>query len=1149
MSDSIPARIGSYEILGSLGEGGMGQIFRARDARLGRQVAVKVLGPQLTRDPEAVARFFGEARAASALNHPNIVTIYEVGEYQGHHFIAMEFVQGSTLRDLLKHSSELERFNHLASQIARALAAAHAAGIVHRDIKPENVMIRDDGYVKVVDFGIARLVHVPGESSALPTSHTGPATLLGTPRYMSPEQIRGDHVDSASDIFSFGIMAYEWVARRYPFEGESVINVLGSIIDDEVIAPSRFSPGVSNAVETLILEMLQKDPARRPTANEIVERLGRSATVEATSLPPATLTVAHERVGRERETGELLSAFESVAHGNGLLVGVSGEPGIGKTTLVEDMLRTIASRGTPAYIARGRCSERLAGAEAYLPFLEAFDSLLKGDGRETVARILKALAPAWYAQFSATEGLDATANLAAKAGSTERLKRELQACLEELSRLRPLILFFDDVHWADASTVDLLSYVAARFDRLRVLVIATFRPNELRRSSHPFLAVMHDLQGRGVGRETRVDFLTRDETSDYLELNFPGHRFPAELSSLIQDKTEGNPLFMVDLVRDLRSRGVIAEGEDGWELTQGTSSIAHELPASIRSMIQRKIDALSDEDRKVLVAASVQGVHIDTAVVARALDRDPSELEEQLDRLDRLHDFVRLVGDQPLPDRTPSSQYRFVHSLYQNSLFESLRPVRRAALSGLIARALAEFHKSDTAPIATELAFLFDTAQDHASAAQYFLQATQKAVDVCAYREAAVLCRRGLRSVEQIPDKSTGARLELELQLGLGLSLSATQGYAAPEVEQVMIRARELCAQAGDSTRLFRAIETLWRFYFAKDDLIRASELGDELLSIASASSDTRLCVIAEASIGFPLVQRGHPAEGLVHLDKALALDRTDATVKPGGVMSTDNRVRALAWSSMALWLMGYADQAEQRVNEMLARATAIGHPFTNAFACSIAGWCYHHRREPLALQRIAEKAQAVSTEYSFGGWFPVSQILLGWAMADQGQVSEGIGRIRKSIDMFKRTGAGINLPHFFSMLAEAHVKDEDFRSALAVVEEGLAFADRNDDVYWKPELLRLRGALRLRIGGPGAESDAEAAFHEAIAAARQAESRVLELRATESLSRLWQLQGKRDEALAALAATYGSFTEGFESNDLREARAVLDMLSKPAEG
>lgn len=1136
--------IGSYEILGSLGEGGMGEIYRARDPRLGRQVAVKVLGHQLTKDPEAVARFIGEARAASALNHPNIVTIYEVGEFEGQHFIAMEFVQGTTLRALLTHSPELERFNDLASQIARALAAAHAAGIVHRDIKPENIMIRDDGYVKVVDFGIARLVRVPGEASDMPTSKTGPATLLGTPRYMSPEQIRGDRIDSASDIFSFGIMAYEWAAGRYPFEGESVVGVLGSIIDDEVLAPSRFSPGVSSAVEALILEMLQKNPARRPTAMEIVERLGRSATVETTSIPPATLSVEHERVGRQRESAELLSAFDSVVHGSGLLVGVSGEPGIGKTTLVEDTLRAIAARGVPAYIARGRCSERLAGAEAYLPCLEAFDSLLKGDGRETVARILKALAPAWYAQLSAADSADASANLAAKAGSTERLKRELQACLEELSRLRPVVLFFDDVHWADASTVDLLMYVAARFDRLRVLIVATFRPNELRRANHPFLAVLHDLQGKGVGRETAVDFLTSNETAEYLERNFPNHQFPSELATLIQDKTEGNPLFMVDLVRDLRNRGVIAQRDETWELTQEMPSIARELPASIRSMIQRKIDALSDDDRRLLVAASVQGVRIDTAVIARALERDAGDLEEHLDRLDRLHGFVRLVGDERLPDGTQSSQYRFVHALYQNSLYESLRPVRRAAMSGVIAKALAGFYGNDSAPIATEVAFLFEAAQDHANAAQYFLQGIQKAIDVCGYREAAVLCRRGLRCASQMADKAAASHLELELQLALGLSLSATQGYAAPEVEQVMTRARDLCAQAGDPTRLFRALETLWRFYFAKDDLVRASELGQELLDIASSSTDARLQVVALASVGFPEIQRGHLSEGLVHLDKALALDLTDVGVKLGGVMATDNRVRALAWSSIALWLMGYADQAQARLTAMLERANAVGHPFTQAFACSIAGWCYHHRREPLALQRTAEKAQAVSTEYSFGGWLPVSQILLGWVMADQGQVNEGIGRMRKSIEQFKRTGAGINLPHFFSMLAEAHVKDEDFESGLAAIEEGIVFADRNDDVYWRPELLRLRGAVKLRLNAPGAEAEAEVAFREAIAAARQAEARVLELRATASLSRLWQLQGKREEAHAALSAAYGWFAEGFDGNDLREARSLLEVLA-----
>jgi len=335
----------------------------------------------------------------------------------------------------------------------------------------------------------------------------------------------------------------------------------------------------------------------------------------------------------------------------------------------------------------------------------------------------------------------------------------------------------------------------------------------------------------------------------------------------------------------------------------------------------------------------------------------------------------------------------------------------------------------------------------------------------------------------------------------------------------------------------------LWGFYFAKGDLVRAADHGQELLSIATDSPDKRFMVVARQNVGYPLTQRGHPAEGLRHLDEALELDVFDDPDKFGGVTRVDSKVRALVWSSMALLLIGKPDQAQQRLAKGLDRAAAIGHPFTHAFACSIAGWCFHHRRQPLDVQRIAEKALALSTEYSLGQWVPISNILLGWVMADQGQIAEGIGRIQKGVDAFKRTGAHVNLPQFFSMLAEAHVKDENFAAALAAVDEGLALADRNDDIYWRPELLRLRGAIHLRANTPNCESEAELAFQTAIATARTEQARILELRATASLSRLWQWQGKHEEALSALSQAYAGFTEGFDSNDLRDARALLDVL------
>src|SRR5262245_61244923 len=218
-------RIGPYQIVAALGRGGMGEIYRARDERLQRDVVLKLLGARFGQDPEAVDQLIAEARAASALNHPNIITIHEVGEDDGRRFIVMEFVSGRTLRELWSEPWAIDRFNHLCRQIAHALAAAHAAGVVHRDIKPENIMVREDGYGKVVDFGIAR--RVPAATTHIKVT-TG-APIYGTPRYMSPEQIAGDRITSKSDIFSLGIVAYEWSTARNPFAGENVLDEVTAI--------------------------------------------------------------------------------------------------------------------------------------------------------------------------------------------------------------------------------------------------------------------------------------------------------------------------------------------------------------------------------------------------------------------------------------------------------------------------------------------------------------------------------------------------------------------------------------------------------------------------------------------------------------------------------------------------------------------------------------------------------------------------------------------------------------------------------------------------------------------------------------------------------------------------------------------------------
>jgi predicted ATPase/tRNA A-37 threonylcarbamoyl transferase component Bud32 len=1137
MSDFSGKQFGPYEILGVLGTGGMAEIYRARDTRLGRQVALKLLSDRLTQDADAVSRFITESHAASALNHPNIVTIYEAGEIEGHHCIVMELVEGRTLRALLTDRQlPLGALPDIAGQIARALAAAHAAGIVHRDIKPENVMVRDDGYVKVVDFGIARLL--PTVEATSTVSVTGSGIFVGTPRYMSPEQVRGESLTSASDIFSFGVVLYEWAAERHPFAGDSTIEMLQAITAASPLPASMFNAEIPVAFDAMLLEMLQKDPARRPRAVEVVELMQRGLA-HGPHARGVGRRVERTRVGRQRERKELLAAVDHVATGGGLLVSVSGEPGMGKTTIVESVLRELEADGhTPWFIARGRCSERLAGAEAYLPLLEALHSLLEGDGRESVARVLKTLAPAWHLQLDVASNATAADLQDMKAGSQERLKRQLLSVVEELSRLRPVVLFIDDLHWADAPTVDLIAYIAAHFDRLRLLVIATYRGTELALAAHPFRGVSRELQGRNLSREIALEFLTRDDIAEYLALEFPNHRFPDDLPGLVHEKTEGNPLFMVDLVRDLRDRGLIAADGDAWVLAQPVLHVARTLPASIRSLIQRKLDSLEEDDRRLLTAASVQGVQFDAAIVAQALGADPIALEDRFDVLDRVHALLRVVGEAPLPDGTPSSQYRFVHALYQDGLYTSLRPARRAALSGAIARALAAAHARDTTAIASQLGFLFEAAGDRSSAARHFLAAAQKAADVFAYAEGIALARRGLEMLQSLPETPDRVQLELEMQLALGQAMTATKGYVAPEVEQAYTRARALCPHAGgQTTSLFRALQGLWRFYGVKPDLLAASELADELLALARGTGDNQLVAVAHLCFGGPLVHRACFADALQHMDEALSLYDPDQYRNHIALTGADLGVRCLIWSSLALWLLGYPDRARVRLDRALTRAQGLPHPFTQASAFCFAGWAHQYRREPAAVERYAAAALAVATEHGLGQWVPVAIMLRGWAIAEQGRARDGIDDLRRGLDVMKRSGAELNRPHFLSMLAEAYLRDMRPKEGLDVLDEACAIAEANHDRCWMPELVRLKGVMTLAASN--SLDAAEASFREAIELARRQEAKLLELRAASSLTRLHAPGGQSGDA-SSIAPIYSWFSEGFDTSDLREAHALL---------
>jgi predicted ATPase/tRNA A-37 threonylcarbamoyl transferase component Bud32 len=1179
-----------YTVERALARGGMATVYLARDLKHHRRVAVKVMRWELA-SASAAKRFVREIKICAKLQHPHILPLFDSGEVDGLPYYVMPYVEGESLRSRIKREGRLgvEDAVAITCDVASALDYAHRQGVVHRDIKPENILL-SGGHAIVADFGVARaLGHAGTDHPGEKLTATGFA--IGTRAYMSPEQLVGERgVDARSDIYSLGCVVHEMLTGTAPFErqeslalrlsgvrprtahlrpdvppriDEAVHKALASELEERWQSVSDFADAVAGRGTPRAAEPSAADAGGPAAVDAMTSAMAGASSERPTRKRPGPRQPRppsdRVTVGREQERAELRVSFASALSERGLLVCVAGEPGIGKTTLVEDFLGELAACDPPHSVARGRCSERLAGAEAYLPILEALDSLLRSDSDVSLGGLMRTLAPSWYAQLApaptgAPAGTRATTQ--SQPPSQERMKRELSQFLQEASKVGPLIVFLEDVHWADVSTVDILSYLAGKFEAMRLLVVTTYRPSELLLGKHPFATTKLELQARGLCREITLPFLTREDIERYLTLRFPGHGFPAEFPALIHARTEGNPLFIVDLIRYLLDRGLIM-GEYGREaLTRPVIDIGRDLPETMRSMVQRKIEQLSDPDRRLLAVASVQGNAFDAAVVARVLKLDAADVEEQLDVLERVHAFVRCVDEREYPDHTLTARYMFVHVLYQNALHAALAPTRRASLSGSVAQALLGFYGERSSAIAAELAILFETARDAAQAAQFFLQAARNAVQVFANEEAIALARRGLAQLPLLPESPQSKQLELTLNLTLGYPLTAVEGYAAPDVEQAFNRVLELCQELGEQSSLFPAVWGLWGFYFIRGDLAKALPLAEQLLRPAQDTGDPALLVPAHLAMGMTLGVLGQPATSLDHLNRGVQHYDPQHHRSPKIRYGDDPGVVCLSWSLPMLWLLGHADQALERGRRALALAEELKHPQGIAFARHVRAFLRQLRREPKAAQAEAEVALGVAREHNLANWKAWSGALHGWAIAAQGRVDEGVAEIREGLAANESIGAGLSYAHFLLLLAEVLGAADRSDEALETIATGFAAVERTQERYLAADLHRLHGELIARAAGarrgarvsqahaaegePSVFAKAATSIERAIAMARQQGAKSLELRATTSLCRLYPAGEKRRHALDRLAGIYGQFTEGFDTPDLRAAGRLL---------
>jgi predicted ATPase/DNA-binding winged helix-turn-helix (wHTH) protein len=878
---------------------------------------------------------------------------------------------------------------------------------------------------------------------------------------------------------------------------------------------------VGDAALTACIQELRgalDDDARRPRFVETRHRRGYrfvasiSSPATASSaghlLPPTEMGSATPVMGRRRELDELVACLARAANGERQLVFVTGEPGIGKTTVVEGFLAAVAV-GDGLRIARGQCIETRGVGEPYLPLLEAMTRLCCQPGGLPIARLVRHHAPTWLTQMPSV--LDPSERMRLHhqtAGTTkERMLRELAEAVEVIAHGDVLILWLEDLHWSDPSTVDWLGYMARRPGPAHVLVIGSYRPGEVLTQGHPIEALKDELKVHGRCREISLPPLDASAVGEYLAHRLPGHEGLTELAGLIHQRTEGNPLFVVNVADDLLRRGNLVHRAGRWTMRNGSGPVAIAIPDDVRRMIGQELDRVSPEERRLLAAASVSGVEFSTAAVAAAEQLDLDDVERGCAALSRRASFLSAHGVANWPDGTFSGRYAFRHALYQEIVYGRLAPARRVELHRRIGEWLEAALHGGAAEAATELAMHFEQGQHPEKAVRYLQLAGETATRRSAAQEAIEQLTRALDVLRAQPDTPARAEQEVALQIALGGPLMAVKGRGSPEVERAYLRAQALCQRMGDTRQLFPVLWGLFLFRKNRGEIDAAHGFGTRLLALAQDAGDAGLLIEAHHALWSTLFARGELSGALDHATDAVALYDSDRHASLAAIFGNhDPAVCALGHGAWALELSGKPEESSRQSAEAVALARTLGHPFSEAHALLYAARLDQFRGDWRRAQTRAGAAASLAREQGFVQLQAWAAITEGWALAQGGEIAEGLASARAGLAAIRALGSEDFKTYFLGLLADTLAKNGQVETALEVLAEALVAVERTGERFYAAELHRRKGELLLEAGRERA--GAARCFETALRIARQQGAWALERRVLVSRGDLGEERG-----------------------------------------
>jgi class 3 adenylate cyclase/predicted ATPase len=839
-------------------------------------------------------------------------------------------------------------------------------------------------------------------------------------------------------------------------------------------------------------------------------------------------------VGREQEVTLLRERWAQVKDGLGHVVLLSGEAGIGKSRLVQMLQEHVASE-PQAWLSPCQCSPYYQHTALY-PLIELLERVaLRFEREEAPAQKLSKL-EGFLVQYglplaeavpllAAVLSLPLTADYAPLAVSPEQQKqRTLQTFLTILLRIaaqQSVLFVMEDLHWVDPTTLEFLSLLVDQGPTARILTLLTFRPD----FSPPWT-------GRAHLTQMTLPRLPRRQAVEMTGRVAHGKALPAEVVAQVVAKTDGVPLFVEELTKMVLESGLLQAREDRYELAGPLPPLA--IPTTLHDSLMARLDRLA-----AVKALAQLGATLGREFAYELLHAVSPWDEDTLHR--GLHQLVEaeFLYQRGLP---PQATYVFKHALIQDAAYQSLLRSTRQQHHQRIAQVLAE-RFPETAETQPELlAHHYTEAGLREQAIPYWQHAGQRALQRSANLEAVSHVTRGLGVLSTLPETHERVHQELALQIMLGAALGAIKGQPAPEVERTYARACELAREVGSPPELFPALWGFWYGHMARGQLPQARELAEEFLELARQGQDPLLLAAGHRMLANTAWWQGELAQAQVHSRQGLACydpaQHRASAVRYG----QDSGVNCGYLGALTLWVLGYPDQALQGMEETLALARRLAHPMSLAQALHFSAHLHQLRREPQAARAQAEATLALCTEQGIGLYRAWSLLPRGWAVAQQGEVTEGIAQIRQGLAAWRAGGAGVAWPWWLALLAEACGTVGQLDEGLRALEEALAAVQHNEEHHYEAEVYRLKGELLLQEP-PAHQEEAEEHFHQALAVARRRQAKSWELRAAMSLSRLWQQQGKHDEARELLAPVYGWFTEGFDTADLQEAKALLEAL------